>query len=86
MKKDQIIFLIGRVLYKADKFSDPGNEGPSNSRAGRFARRDSRRPDVPRAETMTEIARIIGKDKSTITALMNKLTAGLCGKTETRGR
>jgi DNA-binding MarR family transcriptional regulator len=73
MKKDQIIFLIGRIQYKAS----------------RFLTRELRKHDIKGLATshgeilgalmfrgplsMTEIARIIDKDKSTITALVNKL-------------
>ena len=73
MKKDQIIFLIGRIQYKAS----------------RFLTRELRAHDIKGLATshgeilgalmfqgplsMTEIARIIDKDKSTITALVDKL-------------
>jgi len=73
MKNDQIIFLIGRIQYKAS----------------RFLTRELRVHDIKGLATshgeilgalmfqgplsMTEIARIIDKDKSTITALVDKL-------------
>ena len=73
MKKDQIIFLIGRVLYKANKLlvremKAHRIDGLAVSHGEILGTLMYRGPS-----TMTEIARIIGKDKSTITALINKL-------------
>lgn len=73
MKKDQIIFLIGRIQYKAYKFltremraHDIHGLAPSH---GEILGSVMFRGPL----SMTEIARIIDKDKSTVTALVNKL-------------
>jgi DNA-binding MarR family transcriptional regulator len=73
MKKDHIIFLIGRIQYKANKFlsremsaHDISGLAPSHGEIlGSLIFRGPL--------SMMEIARIIDKDKSTITALVNKL-------------
>lgn len=73
MKKELIIFLIGRIQYKANKFlirelraRHMKGLAPSH---GEILGALIYRGPLP----MTEIARIIEKDKSTITALVNKL-------------
>jgi DNA-binding MarR family transcriptional regulator len=73
MKKDQIIFLIGRIQYKASRFLTHEMKAhrikglaPSH---GEILGSLMMRGSLP----MSEIARIIDKDKSTITALVNKL-------------
>jgi DNA-binding MarR family transcriptional regulator len=73
MKKDHIIFLIGRIQYKANKFlvQEMRNHhinGLATSHGEILGSLIFRGP-----LSMTEIARIIDKDKSTITALVNKL-------------
>jgi DNA-binding MarR family transcriptional regulator len=73
MKKDHIIFLIGRIQYKASRFLTHEMKthhikglAPSHGEIlGSLMMRGPLR--------MSEIARIIDKDKSTITALVNKL-------------
>ncbi len=73
MKKELIIFLIGRIQYKANKFlirelkiHHMKELAPSHVEI--LGALICRGP-LP----MTEIARIIEKDKSTVTALVNKL-------------
>jgi DNA-binding MarR family transcriptional regulator len=73
VKKELIIFLIGRIQYKANKFlirelraRHMKGLAPSH---GEILGALIYRGPLP----MTEIARIIEKDKSTITALVNKL-------------
>ena len=73
MKKDHVIFLIGRIQYKANKFLTDQmrayrikNLAPSH---GEILGSLMARGPLP----MTEIARIIDKDKSTVTALVDKL-------------
>jgi len=73
MKKDHIIFLIGRIQYKANRFLSHEMKArhikglaPSH---GEILGSLMARGPLP----MSEIARIIDKDKSTITALVNKL-------------
>jgi DNA-binding MarR family transcriptional regulator len=73
MKKDHIIFLIGRIQYKANRFLTHELKAhhikglaPSH---GEILGSLMLRGPLP----MSEIARIIDKDKSTITALVNKL-------------
>jgi DNA-binding MarR family transcriptional regulator len=73
MKKDHIIFLIGRIQYKAQKFlvremKAHHIDGLSTSHGEILGSLIFRGP-----LSMTEIARIIDKDKSTITALIHKL-------------
>jgi DNA-binding MarR family transcriptional regulator len=73
MRKDQIIFLIGRVQYKANQFLTRelralGVSGLAPSHGEILGALMFRGP-----LSMTEIAKIIGKDKSTVTALVNKL-------------
>jgi DNA-binding MarR family transcriptional regulator len=73
MKKDQILFLISRVRHKANKFlvrelKAHKITGLAVSHGEILGTLLVRGPS-----TMTEVARIIGKDKSTITALINKL-------------
>jgi DNA-binding MarR family transcriptional regulator len=73
MEKDQIIFLIGRIQYKASRFltrelRNHDIKGLATSHGEILGALMFRGP-----LSMTEIARIIGKDKSTITALVNKL-------------
>ncbi|MDD5533926.1 MAG: MarR family transcriptional regulator [Syntrophales bacterium] len=73
MKKDHIIFLIGRIHYKANKYltgelKDHKVMGLAPSHGEILGSLMAKGP-LP----MTEIARIIDKDKSTITALVNKL-------------
>jgi|WetSurMetagenome_2_1015567.scaffolds.fasta_scaffold07433_3 MarR family transcriptional regulator, organic hydroperoxide resistance regulator len=73
MKKEQIIFLISRVRYKANKFlvremKAHNINGLAVSHGEILGTLMYRGPS-----TMTEVARIIGKDKSTITALISKL-------------
>lgn len=74
MKKDQIVFLIGRIQYKAGRFLTRelrarGIHGLGVSHAEILGALIFQGP-----LTMTEIAKTIDKDKSTITALVNKLT------------
>jgi DNA-binding MarR family transcriptional regulator len=73
MNKDHIIFLIGRIQYKANKFlSQELKDHHMDSLApshGEILGSLMYRGPLP----MTEIAKIIDKDKSTITALVNKL-------------
>jgi len=73
MKKDHIIFLIGRIQYKANRFLTHELKAhhikglaPSH---GEILGSLMVRGPLP----MSEIARIIDKDKSTITALVKKL-------------
>jgi MarR family transcriptional regulator, organic hydroperoxide resistance regulator len=73
MKKDHIIFLIGRIQYKANRFLSREMKAhhikalaPSH---GEILGYLMARGPLP----MSEIGRIIDKDKSTITALVNKL-------------
>jgi DNA-binding MarR family transcriptional regulator len=73
MKKDHIIFLIGRIQYKANRFLSREMKAhhikgltPSH---GEILGSLMVRGPLP----MSEIGRIIDKDKSTITALVNKL-------------
>ena len=73
MKKDHIIFLIGRIQYKANRFLSQEMKShhikglaPSH---GEILGSLMARGPLP----MSEIGRIIDKDKSTITALVNKL-------------
>ncbi len=73
MKKDHIIFLIGRIQYKANRFLSREMKAhrikglaPSH---GEILGSLMARGPLP----MSEIGRIIDKDKSTITALVNKL-------------
>jgi DNA-binding MarR family transcriptional regulator len=73
MKKDHIIFLIGRIQYKANRFLSRemkahSIKGLAPSHGEILGYLMARGP-LP----MSEIARIIDKDKSTITALVNKL-------------
>ncbi len=73
MKKDHIIFLIGRIQYKANRFLSHemkahNIKGLAPSHGEILGSLMARGP-LP----MSEIGRIIGKDKSTITALVNKL-------------
>ncbi|MGZ6292408.1 MAG: MarR family winged helix-turn-helix transcriptional regulator [Syntrophales bacterium] len=73
MKKDHIIFLIGRIQYKANRFLSRemkarGIKGLAPSHGEILGYLMAREP-LP----MSEIGRIIDKDKSTITALVNKL-------------
>ncbi len=73
MKKDHLIFLIGRIQYKANRFltremKSRHIKGLAPSHGEILGSLMVRGP-LP----MTEIARIIDKDKSTITALVNKL-------------
>jgi len=73
MKKNHIIFLIGRIQYKASRFLSREMRahhikglGPSHGEIiGALMFRGPL--------SMTEIARIIDKDKSTVTVLVNKL-------------
>ena len=81
MKKDHIIFLIGRIQYKANRFLSQEMKAhrikglaPSH---GEILGSLMTRGPLP----MSEIGRIIDKDKSTITALVNKLIKmGYVGK------
>ena len=73
MKEDHIIFLIGRIQYKANRLLTHELKAhhikglaPSH---GEVLGSLMLRGPLP----MSEIARIIDKDKSTITALVNKL-------------
>ncbi len=73
MKKDQIIFLTGRIQYKAAKFLTREMKahhihGLAPSHGEILGAVMFRGP-----LSMTEIAKIIDKDKSTVTALVNKL-------------
>jgi DNA-binding MarR family transcriptional regulator len=73
MKRELIIFLIGRIQYKANKFlirelNARHMKGLAPSHGEILGALICRGP-LP----MSEIARIIDKDKSTITALVNKL-------------
>jgi DNA-binding MarR family transcriptional regulator len=73
MKKDHIIFLIGRIQYKANRFLSRemkahGIKGLAPSHGEILGYLMARGP-LP----MSGIGRIIDKDKSTITALVNKL-------------
>jgi DNA-binding MarR family transcriptional regulator len=73
MKKDHIIFLIGRIQYKANRFlthelKAHNIKGLAPSHGEILGSLMVRGP-LP----MSEIARIIDKDKSTITALVKKL-------------
>lgn len=73
MKNDHILFTIGRIHYKVNRFLvnelkklDIGDVSPSHGEIiGALI--------VRGALQMKEIADIIDKDKSTITALINKL-------------
>jgi len=73
MKKDHIIFLVGRVQYKAGRFLE--REMKAHGMAGLAPSHGEILGSLifkgPLA--MSEIARIIDKDKSTITALVGKL-------------
>jgi DNA-binding MarR family transcriptional regulator len=73
MRKDHIIFLVGRIQYKANRFLSREMKAhhvkglaPSH---GEILGSLMARGPLP----MSEIGRIIDKDKSTITALVNKL-------------
>lgn len=73
MRKDHIIFLIARIQYKANRFLSREMKAhhvkglaPSH---GEILGSLMARGPLP----MSEIGRIIDKDKSTITALVNKL-------------
>jgi len=73
MKKDHIIFLIGRIQYKANRFLSREMKvhqikglAPSH---GEILGYLMARGPLP----MSEIGRTIDKDKSTITALVSKL-------------
>lgn len=73
MEKDQIIFLMSRIQNKANQFllremKAHQAEGLAVSHGEILGALMVRGPS-----TMSEIAGIIGKDKSTITALVNKL-------------
>ncbi|HET6459197.1 MAG TPA: MarR family transcriptional regulator [Syntrophales bacterium] len=73
MKKDLIIFLIGRIQYKANRFllrelRSHGINGLAPSHGEILGYLMARGP-LP----MSEIGKTIDKDKSTITALVNKL-------------
>ena len=73
MKKDHTIFLIGRIQYKAERFliremKAHHMKGLATSHAEIIGSLIIHGP-----LHMTEIARIIDKDKSTITALIQKL-------------
>jgi DNA-binding MarR family transcriptional regulator len=73
MKKDHIIFLIGRIQYKANRFltrelKTHRINGLAPSHGEILGSLIFRGP-----LSMTEIARLIDKDKSTVTALVNKL-------------
>lgn len=73
MNKDHIIFIIGRINYKADRFliremKAAGIKGLAPSHGEILGSVIFRG-----ALTMKEIAEIIGKDKSTVTVLVNKL-------------
>ncbi|MDD5168767.1 MAG: MarR family transcriptional regulator, partial [Syntrophales bacterium] len=73
MKTNQILFIIGRIQYKANAFllrelkaHNVSGLAPSHAEIlGSLMRRGP----LP----MLEIPRLIGKDKSTVTALINKL-------------
>ncbi len=75
MKNDRILFVIGRISYKVNRFlvrelkkHHLGEISPSHGEIiGSLLLRGSLQ--------MKEIAEIIDKDKSTITALINKLIA-----------
>lgn len=73
MKKDHIIFLISRIQYKAQKFL------AREMRAHHMACLAPSHGEILGSLifqgplSMTEISRIIDKDKSTITALIHKL-------------
>jgi MarR family transcriptional regulator, organic hydroperoxide resistance regulator len=73
MNKDQIIFLIGRIQYKANKFLVREMSGQHISGLAPSHGEILGALIFQGALSMTEIAKIIGKDKSTITALVNKL-------------
>ncbi len=84
MKKDHIIFLIGRIQYKANRFLSREMKihhikglAPSH---GEILGTLMARGPLP----MSEIGRTIDKDKSTITALVNKLLK--MGYVEKRGQ
>jgi len=73
MKKDHIVFLIGRIQYKANRFLSREMKthrinGLATSQGEILGTLMARGP-LP----MSEVGRIINKDKSTITALVNKL-------------
>lgn len=72
MEKDQIIFLMSRIQRKANRFlareMRTHHAGLAVSHGEILGALMVRGPI-----TMSEIAEIIGKDKSTITALVNKL-------------
>jgi DNA-binding MarR family transcriptional regulator len=73
MNKDHIIFLIGRIHYKANKFlsqelKNHQIDGLSPSHGEILGSLMYRGP-----LSMTGIAKIMDKDKSTITALVRKL-------------
>ena len=75
MKNDRILFIIGRINYKVNRFlvkelkkHNLGEISPSHGEIiGWLLLRGSLQ--------MKEIAEIIDKDKSTITSLINKLIA-----------
>jgi len=73
MNKDHIIFVIGRINYKADRFL------VREMRAAGIKELATSHGEIlgsvifRGALTMKEIAGIIDKDKSTVTALVNKL-------------
>ena len=73
MKKELIIFLIGRIQYKADRFlvgqlKARHMEGLAPSHGEILGALVWKGP-----MSMTDIARFIEKDKSTVTALVDKL-------------
>jgi len=73
MQKDQIIFLVGRIQYKASQFLTKALRthhihGLAPSHGEILGAVMFRGP-----LSMTQIARIIDKDKSTVTALVKKL-------------
>ena len=73
MKKDHIIFLIGRIQYKANRFlthelKAHHIKGLAPSHGEILGSLMLRGPS-----SMSEIASIVDKDKSTITVLVNKL-------------
>ena len=73
MKKNHIIFLIGRIQYKANRFllhelRAHHVKGLAPSHGEILGSLMARGP-----LSMSEIGRIIDKDKSTMTALVNKL-------------
>jgi DNA-binding MarR family transcriptional regulator len=73
MKRELVVFLIGRIQYKANKFlvrslNACNMKGLAPSHGEILGALIYRGP-LP----MSEIANLIDKDKSTITALVNKL-------------